>query len=72
MSVTTWEITVKLGTAILCIVAVVCVGSFLAPFAAIIWALATFSLTSIIKGIMIAYVTMIPISFFADARKRQG
>lgn len=60
----------KLGTVILFVVALIAIGSFLTPFAALAWALATFSLTAVIKGLLIAYVVMIPVSFFADARKR--
>ena len=59
----------KLGTIVLVLVALFAIGSVLAPFAAIIYALFTFSLTEIVKGALILYVALIPLSMFAHARK---
>lgn len=58
-----------LGVATLAVIALFALGSVLAPFAAIMYALLTFSLTEIIKGALILYVAMIPLAMFADARR---
>jgi hypothetical protein len=44
----------------------------LAPFAAIIYAISVFSLSEIIKGILILYVALIPISVFASPKGSAG
>jgi hypothetical protein len=59
-----------LGFSLLALIALFAIGSFLAPFAAIIYALFTFSLSEIIKGALILYVAMIPVSMILDAKKR--
>jgi hypothetical protein len=56
----------KLGTVILAFVALLAIGSVLAPFAAVIYALSVFSLSEIIKGALILYVALIPVSVFAQ------
>lgn len=58
-----------IGTAILVIVALFALGTVIAPFAAAIYAISVFSLTQVIKGALILYVAMIPISMFVSASK---
>jgi hypothetical protein len=56
----------KLGTVILAFVALLAIGSVLAPFAAAIWAISVFSLSEIVKGALILYVALIPVSMLAN------
>jgi hypothetical protein len=56
----------KLGTVILAFVALLAIGSVLAPFAAAIWAISVFSLSEIAKGALILYVALIPVSMLAN------
>jgi len=71
--VTTGEITVKyIGTTVLALIALLAIGSVLAPFLTIIWAVIHFSLSEVIKGIIVLYILMIPVSMFISARKYQG
>jgi hypothetical protein len=56
----------KLGTVILTFVALLAIGSVLAPFAAAIWAISVFSLSEIVKGALILYVALIPVSMLAN------
>jgi hypothetical protein len=60
------------GKIILILAAVIAIGAFLAPFAAIIYAISVFSLSEIIKGILILYVALIPISVFASPKGSAG
>jgi hypothetical protein len=55
----------KLGTIVLAFVALLALGSVLAPFAVAIWAVASFSLAEIIKGALIIYIALIPISMLS-------
>lgn len=55
-----------IGLSVIGFVLLLALGSVLAPFVAIIYALFTFSLTEIIKGALILYVALIPISVFAQ------
>ena len=54
------------GISILAIFIVIAVGSFLAPFAAIAYVIATNSLSNVIRYALIGYVCMIPISILAS------
>jgi hypothetical protein len=56
----------KLGTAILALVVLLAIGSVLAPFAAAIYAISVFSLSEIVKGVLILYVALIPVSMLAN------
>jgi len=58
-----------IGVVVLALFALVAIGSVLAPFAAVVYVIATNSLSDIIRYALIGYVCMIPISMFAHARK---